>query len=355
MSQHKKILFLDKVLTKPLKGDRLRGVEVFNVFFIRDLLNLGHEVTLIIHPTWEKMIEREIPSSDNLTVLISSKIGGKNLGSLAPLWKIRKQRFDSLFLANVGDGILVAYHFIMRNKMAAKTTLLAHKVPGDFFVKSLKKDTNVVSVNRTISRPFEAADFPVADVYYGILNADQFYPPKTPRNDGKIRFGMLGDLDSDWKGSDMAIEAFLKLPPEIAEHAELHLAAFSHNKPEVDDQRIIIHQWIDRDTVGDYLRNLDIMLALSREIDGKMMETFCQTMVQGMLCGLPQITTGLEIFTEKLENGGGIIIQTSDELVNAMKELATNQAKRSEMGNISHHTASKQYLWSSAHFTERYL
>ena len=55
-----------------------------------------------------------------------------------------------------------------------------------------------------------------------------------PRNnsgtDGKIRFGMLGDLDSDWKGSDTAIEAFLNLPPEIADKCELHLAAFSQKK-----------------------------------------------------------------------------------------------------------------------------
>ncbi len=52
---------------------------------------------------------------------------------------------------------------------------------------------------------------------------------------------MLGDLDSDWKGSDTAIIAFQKLPPDIAERAKLHLTAFTRNPPEVDDARIKVH------------------------------------------------------------------------------------------------------------------
>lgn len=112
---------------------------------------------------------------------------------------------------------------------------------------------------------------------------------------------MLGDLDSDWKGSETAIIAFQKLPPDIAERAKLHLTAFTRNPPEVDDARIKVYQWIERDQVGDYFRGLGIMLTLSREIAGEMMETFCKTMVQARLCGLPRVTTSLEIFTEKLD------------------------------------------------------
>lgn len=348
------ILFLDKVLTKPLKEERLRGVEVFNVYFVRDLIRLNHRVTLIIHPSWQNILKKELPVSENLTILESSKIGGKNLGSLAPLWKIRKHSFDSLFLANVGDGILIPYHFIQLTKLAKRTVLLAHKVPGSFFVKNLRSNTRVVSVNRTISKPFEEKGFAVTDVYYGILNSDQFYPEEKPVDDGKIRFGMLGDLDSHWKGSDVAIEAFLKLPPELAEKSELHLAAFNHNPPEIEDPRIVIHQWIDRDRVGDYLRNLDIMLTLSRDL-GCMMETFCQTMVQGMLCGLPQISTPLEIFTEKLDAGGGIVAHNTDEVVNAMVELANNPEERSKKGAIAASTAKEHYVWNSEYFLGKYF
>ncbi len=352
----KDILFLDKVLTKPLKERRLRGVEVFNVFFIRDLLELGHRVTLIIHPTWIELLEEEIPASSNLTIEVASRLGGKNLGSLFALRRIQKQQFDVLFLANVGNGILVPYHYIQRKGMAAKTVLLAHKVPGDKFVKFLKDDTSVVSVNRTISRPFEnAAKFPVTDVYYGILNDTKFFPPDSPSKGDTVRFGMLGDLDSDWKGSDTAIAAFQKLPPEIAERAELHLAAFTRNPPEVDDPRIKVHQWIERDQVGDYLRGLDIMLTLSREIDGEMMETFCQTMVQGMLCGLPQVTTSLEIFTEKLDEGGGLSTTDEESLLEAMVRLATDEDFRDEQSDIAHRVARKRYVWNSEYFVEKYF
>ena len=352
----KTILFLDKVLTKPLKEDRLRGVELFNLLFIRDLIAEGHEVTLIIHPSWSPVIKRELPEEQSLTVLASSRIGGKNLGSLAPLWRIRNQRFDSLFLANVGDGILIPYRLIQRYRMVGKTTLLAHKVPGAYFVKTLRDDTTIVSVNRTISRPFEEArTFPVTDVYYGILNADQYYPSETPRNDGKIKFGMLGDLDSEWKGSDTAIEAFLQLPSEIAEKAELHLAAFPQKNPKVDDPRIFIHKWMDREKVGDYLRDLDVMLTLSREIDGRMMETFCQTMVQGMLCGLPQVTTDLEIFSEKLDEGGGIVTTDEASLLAAMVDLATDAEKRNHHAKIATRIAAERYVWNSSYFTDKYL
>ncbi len=351
----KKILFLDKVLTKPLKEDRLRGVEVFNVFFLKDLINAGHEVTLIIHPGWKATMARELPDKGNLKILFTSKFGGKNLGSLAPLWQIRKEKYDTLFLANVGDGILIPYRFIQFHKMVEKTVLLAHKVPGNYFVKSLKSDTVVVSINTRISKSFEAKGFAVMDVYYGILNTDQFYPPEHRPPDGTIRFGMLGDLSSDWKGSDTAIAAFKKLPSQVAGKAELHLAAYTKEKPEAEeDSRIFIYDWIDRDEVGDYLRSLDVMLCLSREIDGQMMETFCQAMVQGMLCGLPQITSDVDVLVEKLEDGGGITAENEAELVAAMVQLAMDPEtrKRSSMAALK---TSERYVWNSEYFIGKYL
>lgn len=349
-----KILFLDKVLNKPLKEDRLRGVEIFNLFFVRELLRLGHHVSVVIHPDWQSVIDREIPPSENLRSLQSARIGGRHLGSLAALWKIRKEKFDSLFLANVGDGVLIPYSFILKHRMVARSTLLAHKVPGAYFLKHLRKETAVVCVNQTIAKPFRESGFGPCDVYYGILNTDQLYPAPAPRGDGKIRFGMLGDLDSEWKGSDQAIEAFLKLPADLADRAELHLAAFSRTPPAVDDPRIIVHEWIDRDKIGDYLRSLDVMLNLSRDL-GRMMETFCQTMIQGMLCELPQITTSLDILVEKMDTGAGIVCRDTQEITDAMVELATSEEKRREMGKIAARTARERYVFDSEYFADTYL
>ncbi|MEM9281986.1 MAG: glycosyltransferase family 4 protein [Verrucomicrobiota bacterium] len=349
-----KILFLDKVLNKRVKDDRLRGVEVFNVCFLRDLVSLGHEVTLVIHPDWRPIIEREIPRSDRLVILESSKRAGKNLGCLVPFWRERKAKFDVLFLANVGNGLLIPYRFIQRFKMVDRTVLLAHKVPGERFLKSIDRKTVVVSVNHTISRPFEEAGFEVAEVYYGILDAKLFYPSPKSRSPEPLKFGMLGDLDSEWKGSDLAIKAFTKLPEEVADRCELHLAAFTHDMPNVDDPRIVTYHWIEREKVGDFLRSLDVMLCLSRDL-GEMMETFCQTMVQGMLCQLPQIVTPLEVFEEKLDEGGGMIVEDVESLVAAMTELASDQSTREALGLAAEKIARDRYVWDSEYFVSRFF
>ena len=97
------------------------------------------------------------------------------------------------------------------------------------------------------------------------------------------------------------------------------------------------------------------MLTLSREIDGKMMETFCQTMVQGMLCGLPQITTNLEIFTEKLDEGGGIVTHGVEDIANAMSSLSSNIQTISGQGKIAAKVAKERYIWDSDYFAEKYL
>lgn len=350
------ILFLDKVLTKPLKDKDLRGVEVFNLYFLNDLIELGHEVTLVIDPSWQKVVEKEVDQRDNLTTLTTAKVGGKLLGSLAPLWQIRRQKFNHLFLANVGDGILIQYYLILFFKMVKSTTLLAHKVPGKLFTSCLKKETRVVSVNQTIADAFAGKDFAVNEVHYGILNTDQYYPADS-RSSRRFRFGMLGDLDSEWKGSDVAIEAFLKLPQGILDECELHLAAFRNNAPEEDAHpNIVLYDWVERSELGDYLRSLDIMLSLSREIAGNMMETFCQSMVQGMLCGLPQITTDLQIFTEKIDQGGGISTTGSaEEITQAMIKLYEDESLRVAAGKAAEKTASDRYCWDSETFVKRYL
>ena len=134
----------------------MRSVEVFNVFLIRNLLEPGHRVSLIVHPTWIELLKEEIPASSILTIEVELRLGGKNLGSLFALRRIEKHRFEVLLLAKVSNGILLPYHYIQRKGMAAPTVLLAHKVPVDKFVKFLKDDTTVVSVNRSVSRPFES-------------------------------------------------------------------------------------------------------------------------------------------------------------------------------------------------------
>ena len=56
----------------------------------------------------------------------------------------------------------------------------------------------------------------VAKVFvdYGIMNADKFHRANEKSSDGKVKFGVLGALDNEWKGADTAIAAYGMLPPE---------------------------------------------------------------------------------------------------------------------------------------------
>ena len=69
------------------------------------------------------------------------------------------------------------------------------------------------------------------------------------------------------------------------------------------------------------------------------METFCQTMVQASLCGLPQVTTSLKIFTEKLDEGGGLSTTDEEEFLEAMVKLASDRDFREEQSGITHRVA----------------
>lgn len=85
------------------------------------------------------------------------------------------------------------------------------------------------------------------------------------------------------------------------------------------------------------------------------METFCQTMVQAMLCGLPQVTTSLELFTEKLDEGGGFSTTDEEELLEVMVKLASDRDFREDQPSIAHRVARERYVWNSEYFVEKFF
>ena len=108
------------------------------------------------------------------------------------------------------------------------------------------------------------------------------------------------------------------------------------------------------DGVPDLLRRMDVMIVPSRD-EGFMRETFCQSMVQGMLTGLPVLVNDLPILTEKLDRGGGRIAATAEELAGAMEELAGDAALRARLGAEGRATALERYVWDSDWFVDEML
>ncbi|MEM9083947.1 MAG: glycosyltransferase, partial [Planctomycetota bacterium] len=176
---------------------------------------------------------------------------------------------------------------------------------------------------------------------------------RTPSAGAPIRFIMLGKLDEPWKAARRGVEAFLALPDEIKQTAELHLVAVSD--PEAwRASGVVPHRWIDADAVGPFLADMDIMLQLSNTKQ----ETFCQTMVQGMLTGLPIIASDLDVLQEKVADGGGVVVSDSApvaDLTQAMAKLATDSEARVRMGRIGARVARERYVWNADWFSKTYL
>ena len=99
------------------------------------------------------------------------------------------------------------------------------------------------------------------------------------------------------------------------------------------------------------------MLAASRnrESDGRLMETFSQTTVQGMLTGLPVVHTSIPPFMEKFDDGGGLRADTPAEMADALVRLADDAELRARLGREARATALARYVWDTNRFIKRYL
>jgi glycosyltransferase involved in cell wall biosynthesis len=164
-------------------------------------------------------------------------------------------------------------------------------------------------------------------------------------------------MASDWKGADTAIAAMSLLPETYRGRIELHVKAFRDNRAFPADSGIVTHPWSGADEVPEFLRGMDVMLAASRnrESDGRLMETFSQTTVQGMLTGLPVVHTSIPPFMEKFDAGGGLKADTPAEMADAFVRLADDAELRARLGREARATALARYVWDTARFVQRYV
>jgi glycosyltransferase involved in cell wall biosynthesis len=106
--------------------------------------------------------------------------------------------------------------------------------------------------------------------------------------------------------------------------------------------------------MADFLKRMDVMLAPSRD-EGVMRETFSQAAVQGMLSGCPLIVSDLAILTEKINEGGGLVAHSPEEMAAAMGRLASDAELRVRMGEKARRVAAARYIWRTDEFVKRYL
>ena len=370
-----RLVFFEKVFLKRLRPDaKLRGVELFNLGLVRDLAAAGQRLFIPAHPSWRRVLVSD--GAPSVTIRPVANLGHPVLTSIGAAWSVvRESRhagpFPFLFVANNAEGLAPAIRLMWRTKAFRKLVLFAHKVPSRRFAASVADmPGSIVCVCGAIADAFrQCGGTAGVHVDYGIVNADAFHPQerKHPARAGDgvpaaatntpLRVCLLGDMASDWKGADTAIAAMSLLPEAYRGRIELHIKAFRDKREFPDGSGIIAHPWSDAREVPDFLRGMDVMLAASRnrESDGRLMETFSQTTVQGMLTGLPVVHTSIPPFLEKFDAGGGIRADTPAEMAAAFVRLADDSELRARLGREARATALSRYVWETDRFRRRYL
>ena len=344
-----KILFVDKVMTRAC-GEPPRGVELFNVNLLRELSRAGVQVTALLHASWIPYL-----GDAPLQILPADRTDERELRGLRLLQLARADVYDLLLLGNVANRLVALVLALRAMRICRNCVLIAHREPSrrTLWAQKVWPDTGVVAVNDKIAGHFLRSGFRRTSVYYGVTNADRFLMDRAVPARSSVAFCVAGNLDNAWKGADTAVAAFRLLPAAVRARCELHLASF-HTQPQYPEPNIIPHGWMPADAMPAFFQSMDVMIVPSRD-EEVMRETFSQVMVQGMLSGLPIITTSLPILSEKLDMGGGIVTGSVEEMAQAMERLACDGKERQDMGQQARETARSRYVWDTGYFVRTYL
>ncbi len=346
-----KIAFIDRALLKKRKNF-VRGVELFNINLIKDLLELGYEVHLYLHSSW---LNYELLK--NHSKLVSHKFCFPQPELAIPkiIIDVLTIKYERIIIGNVSNGFVLLL-LLLRLFCAdfKKIILIAHRTPKKIFLLlSPKKWKKIICVNSLIAKRFMDYHFTNVIVEYGKNHPEHFYPAEQKKLEAPINFCMLGNLDSPWKGAAFVIESFKKLPPDIKKLCQLHLASYQ-DPQKINSENIFTYKSLPPNDIPDWLRKMDVMIVASYD-EGEMRETFCMAMVEGMLTGLPIIISNFPVLTEKITEGGGLVFNSVDELTSLMIKLALDPAMRQAMGSKAREIALKKYVWNTASFASKYL
>ncbi|MBL9000554.1 MAG: glycosyltransferase family 4 protein [Phycisphaerae bacterium] len=345
----RRLLYLAPALLSSDSGP-IRGVQVFDLLVVRQLVEMGIAVTLPAESTWRERLVSHLAGALPEFIYTPRLFKPQWNGLWAGL-KLGGRTFDVTFVGNVSRGLIPMIRLLLLRRVTARLVIQANRRPRPAFARAMRPwPATVLAVSRSVAEAFPEDLRPRVQVHYGIANSELFRPRSTPRPPGQpIRFCVMGALDNTWKGAHLAVEAFRHLPPDLAARCELHLAAYE-NPPSFPEKNIIAYPWMKSEAVPEFLRGMDIMLVPSDDH-----ETFSQVMVQGMLTGLPCITSALPVLTEKIDTGGGAFYTTIQEFAAHMASFAEDTARRESAGRAARETALARYVWDTRVFSERYL
>ena len=343
------ILYLAPAFLADRRHKTIRGVQVFDLLFVRDLVKLGHNVTLVGEANWRPRFEEHLAGA-RPTILYTPPLR-KPLPCMLWASLALRGRFDATHLGNPAMGLLPGLSILARRGMLGKLTIQANKAPSERFARWVSKWSPVYpALSKGVCTGSPAWMRDKMHVYYGIVNPEEFYPPPTPLPPEPVNFILVGKLDNLWKGAPEALDAWSRLDPAVRKRCRLHLVSYP-NPPANLPEGVIAHPWRPASDIPPLLRQMHVMLVPSTNNQ----ETFSQAMVQGMLTALPIIVNDLPVLTEKLDAGGGLISRSNEQLAQHITTLANDPALRQSMGQAGRAVALQRYIWDSKVFVNRFL
>lgn len=378
----------------------VRGVQVFDLQLIRQMVELGLIVTLPAEWSWKPRLIGAGRGGDRIGALGDlTKSRAGRAGRLKilwtptlrkPLWNglwaagamgLSRARFDVCYLGNAGEGLAQAAGLMHRLGIFHRLVLLAHRYPKRRLIALLKRARGgrgggrSLAVSNNVRSMFPEDLSPPCEIRFGEMDHAKFFPAERAghanadnrsggevsrgvRGDGLVHFVMLGALDTPLKDVPTALKAFAMIPEQVRARCRLHLASFA--SPPTDlPAGVTAYPWMAIDRVPGFLRTMDAMLVTS------LSETFCLALVQGMLTGMPSVVRDIGTLTEKVEGGengvggrggtGGLVFSTPEQLAVHMTRLATDAELRAKMGAVARRTALERYTWRTDEFVREVL
>ncbi len=356
----RRVLILEQGFLKSRRGKPIHGVELFRLLLIEQMVARGVEVTVTAERSWRARLEERFASSGGilgrgLRVVYTPDFGGALPNGLWAAAATARGRYDAVLFGDARRGLIPAMRIASRAHPRARRLLFAHRRPPERFLRATGGlGHDVVAVSAFVAERFRGRVRGRVDVCYGLADAARWFPATEEaraarEGEGVVRFVLVGRLPNISKGWERAVEAFGTMPREVRGRCRLHLASFIEPVEITGpgSEGVVVHEWME--DVPAFLRGMDVMLALSTN------ETFSQAIVQGMLSGLPVISTGLPVYVEKLDEGGGIVVRTTEEIRDAMVRLAQDPGLRHEMGRAGRATALARYVWDTDRFLRDFL
>jgi len=348
-----RVLVLEQGFMRARRGKPIHGVELFRLNLIREMGELGIDVTVACQSWWAQQIRKRAPNARVLPLGGVMKVVGT--GVRAAIAARKGKPFDVVLIGDPGAGMIPGMIAARLLRLAPRHVVFAHRVPKRLPTRVARAiGADVVANSEVVAQHYRRAGAPTR-IMYGVPNAELFFPHDVPRDGELINLCLIARLPGHDKGLDVALEAFNQLEPGVAQRCRLHLVAFA-TPPKYDNPRIVAHPWMPLEDVAKLLREMDILLALSEH------ETFSQAIVQGMLTGLPVIATPIPVYVEKLDplqqGGGGVVvshIKAADEVAHAIEALARDEGKRRALGAEGRRVAERRFAWNTKRFVGEIL